>query len=150
MNEEDYACDKFRAQRWRKDVCRNCYQPLRLHEKKRSRTEPGSKPTERPPTPPSSSLPSPRSTASSSQKQALSFSTSRSKTAPHTTKGKVEEKRQEEQLVKGERLSTCHLLYRNLKNLLGVPPSARAAAPQLTTRAASRPRSLRLLLVRSL
>lgn len=32
--EEDFACDKFVPQKWRKDVCRNCYQTLRLHEKK--------------------------------------------------------------------------------------------------------------------
>ena len=34
MNEEDFACDKFAPQKWRKDVCRNCFQPQRLHEKK--------------------------------------------------------------------------------------------------------------------
>ena len=32
--EEDFACDKFVPQKWRKDICRNCYQTLRLHEKK--------------------------------------------------------------------------------------------------------------------
>jgi hypothetical protein len=32
--EEDFACDKFLPQRWRKDICKTCYQPLRLHEKK--------------------------------------------------------------------------------------------------------------------
>ena len=32
MNEEDFACDKFVGQRWRKDVCKNCFQPKRLHE----------------------------------------------------------------------------------------------------------------------
>ena len=32
--EEDFACDKFVPQKWRKDTCRNCYQPARLHEKK--------------------------------------------------------------------------------------------------------------------
>ena len=35
--EEDFACDKFAPQKWRKDVCRNCYQSARLHEKKLSR-----------------------------------------------------------------------------------------------------------------
>ena len=34
MNEEDFACDKFVGQRWRKDVCKNCFQPKRLHELK--------------------------------------------------------------------------------------------------------------------
>ena len=37
MNEEDFACSSFAPQRWRKDVCRKCYQPLRLHEKKKDR-----------------------------------------------------------------------------------------------------------------
>ena len=35
--EEDFACDKFAPQKWRKDVCRNCYQPARLHEKRLAR-----------------------------------------------------------------------------------------------------------------
>ena len=35
--EEDFACDKFAPQKWRKDTCRNCYQPARLHEKKLAR-----------------------------------------------------------------------------------------------------------------
>ena len=34
MDEEDYACDKFIPQKWRKDVCKLCFQPKRLHEKK--------------------------------------------------------------------------------------------------------------------
>ena len=34
MNEEDYACDKFVSQRRKKDVCKNCFQPKRLHELK--------------------------------------------------------------------------------------------------------------------
>ena len=34
MNEEDFACDNFAPQKWRKDTCRNCFQPLRLHTKK--------------------------------------------------------------------------------------------------------------------
>jgi len=34
MNEEDFACDNCAPQKWRKDVCRNCFQPQRLHEKK--------------------------------------------------------------------------------------------------------------------
>ena len=35
--EEDFACEKFAPQKWRKDMCRNCYQPARLHEKKLAR-----------------------------------------------------------------------------------------------------------------
>jgi len=34
MDEEDYACDKFISQKWRKDICKLCFQPKRLHEKK--------------------------------------------------------------------------------------------------------------------
>ncbi|XP_065890000.1 uncharacterized protein [Dysidea avara] len=34
MDEEDYACNKFIPQKWRKDVCKLCFQPKRLHEKK--------------------------------------------------------------------------------------------------------------------
>ena len=37
MSEEDFACDKFLPQKWRADVCRNCYQPLRLHNKKQAK-----------------------------------------------------------------------------------------------------------------
>jgi len=40
MHEEDFACEKFQPQKWRKDVCRNCYQSLRLHEKKKETTPP--------------------------------------------------------------------------------------------------------------
>ena len=34
MNEEDYACDKFVGQRFKRDICKVCYQPKRLHELK--------------------------------------------------------------------------------------------------------------------
>ena len=37
MNEEDFACDTFAPQKWRKDTCRNCFQPLRLHTKKQQK-----------------------------------------------------------------------------------------------------------------
>ncbi len=30
----DFTCDNFSPQKWRKDVCRNCYQPLKLHSSK--------------------------------------------------------------------------------------------------------------------
>ena len=53
--EEDFACDKFVPQKWRKDVCRNCYQTLRLHEKKIKTTSSPSiqpKPLEKPPVTP--------------------------------------------------------------------------------------------------
>ena len=45
MNEEDFACSSFAPQRWRKDVCRKCYQPLRLHEKKKDHSDPVTKPS---------------------------------------------------------------------------------------------------------
>ena len=41
MNEEDYACDKFVSQRWKKDVCKICFQPKRLHELKTKATKKG-------------------------------------------------------------------------------------------------------------
>ena len=31
MDGGDFSCDKFQPQKWRKDVCRNCYQSLRVH-----------------------------------------------------------------------------------------------------------------------
>ena len=34
MDQEDYACDKFTAQKVKKDFCRHCFQPKRLHELK--------------------------------------------------------------------------------------------------------------------
>ena len=34
--EEDFACDNFAPQKWRKDTCRNCYQVLRLHKKRQN------------------------------------------------------------------------------------------------------------------
>ena len=34
MDQEDYACDKFTAQKVKKDFCRRCFQPKRLHELK--------------------------------------------------------------------------------------------------------------------
>ena len=34
MSEEDYACDKFVPQKRKADVCRNCFQSVRLHSKK--------------------------------------------------------------------------------------------------------------------
>ena len=40
MNEEDFACDKFVPQKWRKDMCKNCYQTQRLHNKKQKQTTP--------------------------------------------------------------------------------------------------------------
>ena len=46
MNEEDFACSSFAPQRWRKDVCRKCYQPLRLHEKKKDRFVSVTKPSQ--------------------------------------------------------------------------------------------------------
>jgi len=37
MSEEDFACDKFVPQKRKADVCRNCFQPLRLHSKKQAK-----------------------------------------------------------------------------------------------------------------
>ena len=31
MADDEFSCEKFQPQKWRKDVCRNCYQPLRKH-----------------------------------------------------------------------------------------------------------------------
>ena len=31
---DDFSCPNFSPQKWRKDVCRNCYQPLKVHSKK--------------------------------------------------------------------------------------------------------------------
>ena len=38
LNDEDFACDNFVPQKWRKDVCKNCYQLLRLHDKKQKKS----------------------------------------------------------------------------------------------------------------
>ena len=45
--EEDFACDKFVPQKWRKDMCKICYQPIRLHEKKMKSKEVSSTATSR-------------------------------------------------------------------------------------------------------
>ena len=36
MNAEEYACDSFLPQRLRRDICKVCFQPLRLHEAKKA------------------------------------------------------------------------------------------------------------------
>ena len=36
MNAEEYACDGFLPQRLRRDICKVCFQPLRLHEAKKA------------------------------------------------------------------------------------------------------------------
>ena len=43
MDGDGFSCDNFQPQKWRKDVCRHCYQPLRVHGKKpeTSPTSPG-------------------------------------------------------------------------------------------------------------
>lgn len=40
MEGDDFSCDKFQPQKWRKDMCRNCYQPLRVHDKTPEITSP--------------------------------------------------------------------------------------------------------------
>ena len=37
MDEEDFACESFVPQKFRRDICKNCFQPARLHEKKQRR-----------------------------------------------------------------------------------------------------------------
>ena len=31
-DDEDFTCEKFQPQKWRRDVCRNCYQPIKMHK----------------------------------------------------------------------------------------------------------------------
>ena len=38
MEGDDFSCERFQPQKWRKDMCRNCYQPLRMHDKKTETT----------------------------------------------------------------------------------------------------------------
>ena len=45
MDQEDYACDKFTAQKVKKDFCRHCFQPKRLHELKVKKSKAGNEKT---------------------------------------------------------------------------------------------------------
>ena len=38
MADDDFACENFSPQKWRKDMCKSCYQPLKLHQKKDSKS----------------------------------------------------------------------------------------------------------------
>ena len=91
MNEEDFACDNFAPQRWRKDTCRKCYQPLRLHEKKKERTGDSVKPSG---APFSSPQQSPPNIPVGTQKRFPSFSAAKSKPPMATPAGNKQEDKQ--------------------------------------------------------
>ena len=44
MDGAKFSCENFQPQKWRKDMCRNCYQPFRVHGKKSEPTSPLSSP----------------------------------------------------------------------------------------------------------